>query len=194
MKKLIFTLVAIIAMAGASKAQEVALKWNPVALGVGAMNVGAEFSVAPNWTLSLDGSAVIFNPLKNMDDNSFHSNGWMATFEGRYYFNEAFRGHHLGVYLSGARFAEMTTGANWFKIFSGGADLTNASDVRAIMLGISYGYYIAIGEHFGLDIYVGGGILFGSHDNNNIQASNKKEYTTAKFNLSRAGIALSYKF
>ena len=52
MKKLLVSLMAVFAIANISVAQEAAIKWNPLYLGLGSVNLGIEFSVAPKWTLA----------------------------------------------------------------------------------------------------------------------------------------------
>ena len=79
MKKLLVSLMAVFAIANISVAQEAAIKWNPLYLGLGSVNLGIEFSVAPKWTLAFEGNAVIFtqsgfnfNCISVNDSSCFH--------------------------------------------------------------------------------------------------------------------------
>ena len=131
MKKLLVSLMAVFAIANISVAQEAAIKWNPLYLGLGSVNLGIEFSVAPKWTLAFEGNAVIFNPWQN-GDNSIYANGWTGTFEARWYTCEAFNGHHLGLYGTVGRFGEASSNFDLFnKIALGGHGATGATNVKA---------------------------------------------------------------
>ena len=164
MKKLLVSLMAVFAIANISVAQEAAIKWNPLYLGLGSVNLGIEFSVAPKWTLAFEGNAVIFNPWQN-GDNSIYANGWTGTFEARWYTCEAFNGHHLGLYGTVGRFGEASSNFDLFnKIALGGHGATGATNVKAAMLGLSYGYYLKLNHGWGLDFYVGGGILYAMYN------------------------------
>ena len=150
MKKLLVSLMAVFAIANISVAQEAAIKWNPLYLGLGSVNLGIEFSVAPKWTLAFEGNAVIFNPWQN-GDNSIYANGWTGTFEARWYTCEAFNGHHLGLYGTVGRFGEASSNFDLFnKIALGGHGATGATNVKAAMLGLSYGYYLKLNHGWGL--------------------------------------------
>ena len=138
MKKLLVSLMAVFAIANISVAQEAAIKWNPLYLGLGSVNLGIEFSVAPK-TLAFEGNAVIFNPWKN-GDNSIYANGWTGTFEARWYTCEAFNGHHLGLYGTVGRFGEAHSKMDLFNTIAfGGHGMNGATNVKAAMLGLSYG-------------------------------------------------------
>ena len=191
MKKLLVSLMAVFAIANISVAQEAAIKWNPLYLGLGLVNLGIEFSVAPKWTLAFEGNAVIFNPWQN-GDNSIYANGWTGTFEARWYTCEAFNGHHLGLYGTVGRFGEASSNFDLFnKIALGGHGATGATNVKAAMLGLSYGYYLKLNHGWGLDFYVGGGILYAMY---NTPGSTEVQKSGIKPSLSRLGVVLSYKF
>ncbi len=187
MKKLIVTLCAVVGFVSFTNAQEAAIKWNVLPAGVGAANFGVEFSVAPKWTLSLEGLGVIANPWKN-SDNSVYANGWMGTFEARYYTCEAFNGHHLGLYANVGRFGDVTMQSDLLKVFVGATGV-GKSNVKAGQLGLSYGYYWKLGHGWGLDAYVGGGIAYAEYND-----AGGKDNSGLKFALSRVGLAFSYKF
>lgn len=190
MKKLLVSLMAVFAIANISVAQEAAIKWNPLWLGLGSVNLGIEFSVAPKWTLAFEGNAVVFNPWKD-SKNSIYANGWTGTFEARYYLCEAFNGHHFGIYGTVGRFGEASSNFDIFnKISLGGYGQSGATNIKAGMLGLSYGYYLKLNHGWGLDFYVGGGILYAMYDKPDMKNIKSK----VKPSLSRLGVVLSYKF
>ena len=191
MKKLLISLVAMFAFANVSMAQEAAIKWNPLYLGMGSVNLGVEFSVAPKWTLAFEGTTVIWNPWKNCD-NSVYGNGWMGTFEARWYTCEAFNGHHLGLYGTVGRFGNAYSNFDLLNTLAlGGYGPNGANNLKVAMLGISYGYYLKLAHGWGLDFYIGGGILYGKWNN---PANGELVESGIKPALSRLGVVLSYKF
>lgn len=190
MKKLLISLMTVFAIANMSMAQEVALKWNPLYLGLGSMNLGAEFSVAPKWTLSIEGATVLFNPWSS-GENQIYANGWTGTFEARWYTCEAFNGHHFGLYGTIGRFGRASSNMDIFNQISlGGYGEGGATNVKVAMAGLSYGYYLKLDRGWGLDFYVGGGILYAKYDD----AAGNVQSTDIKPSLSRLGVVLSYKF
>ena len=190
MKKLLVSLMAVFAVANASFAQEAAIKWNPLYLGLGSVNLGIEFSVAPKWTLAFEGTDVFFNPWTN-GDNQIYANGWTATFEARWYTCEAFNGHHLGLYATAGRFGEAFSNVDIFnKICVGGYGENRVYNAKVAMLGLSYGYYLKLNHGWGLDFYVGGGVCYARA----VSANNVNLESDIKPSLSRLGIVLSYKF
>ncbi len=178
MKKLALLVLSLVAAVTVSNAQVCALKSNTLYLGIGAVNLGAEFSVAPQWTVDVSGTAVIFNPWKNVGDLGFYLNGWDAVVEGRYYLCKAFNGHHFGAFAEAARFGKT-------KVFSpyGGRVLEN---VQAAGLGVSYGYYFKLDSFWGIDATIGMGAALGRHD------ADRHHLTLLP--LPRAQVAVSYKF
>ena len=154
MKKLIVLVLSLVAAVSVSNAQVCALKSNALYLGIGAVNLGAEFSVAPQWTVDVSGTAVIFSPWKNVGDGLLYLNGWDAVAEARYYLCKAFNGHHFGGFLEAARFGDASA---HIKGLGNGADLRN---VKAGLVGVSYGYYFKLSTYWGIDtnIGIGGGL------------------------------------
>lgn len=200
MKKLLFSVIAIFAIASVSSAQEVALKWNALYVGAGALNVGAEFSVAPKWTISIEGAGVLYNFWdgfgKADPKNVLYANGWSGTLEVRWYTCEAFNGHHFGIYGTGARFGNVYSNMEFIKkaLFIGGDyddSMFHGTNVKAVFAGISYGYYWKMNHGWGLDFYVGAGMSYARFKHEGITGI---QDTGIKFGVSRAGIALSYKF
>ena len=179
MKKIAVLVLSLVAAVTVSNAQVCALKSNALWLGVGGLNLGAEFSVAPQWTVDVAGSVVLFNPWKNVGGKGegLYLNGWSGVVEGRYYLCRAFNGHHFGAFGQVARYGK---GGNVPVI----ADNVY-NNVKVAGLGVSYGYYFKLNTYWGIDTNVGIGMGLGSYEGR----PNWKLMP-----VGRAEVALSYKF
>lgn len=177
MKKIALLVLSLVAAVTVSNAQVCALKSNALWLGVGGVNLGAEFSVAPQWTVDLSGSIVLFSPWKNVGDSGLYLNGWSAVAEGRYYLCKAFNGHHFGAFGEIARYGK-----------GGGIPVVSPSiweNVKVAGLGVSYGYYFKLNTYWGIDTNIGIGAGLGTYEGR----------SNWKFMLiGRAQVSLSYKF
>lgn len=179
MKKLVVLALSLFAAVTVSNAQVCALKSNALYLGVGAVNLGAEFSVAPQWTVDVSGTAVIFSPWKNVGNIGLYLNGWDAVAEARYYLCKAFNGHHFGAFLEAARFGQASAPYP----FGSRTDMRN---IQAGGLGVSYGYYFKLNTYWGIDCTVGMGAALGRYE------GRADGWTVLP--LPRAQVAFSYKF
>lgn len=179
MKKLVVLALSLFAAVTVSNAQVCALKSNALYLGVGAVNLGAEFSVAPQWTVDVSGTAVIFSPWKNVGNTGLYLNGWDAVAEARYYLCKAFNGHHFGAFLEAARFGQASAPYP----FGSRTDMRN---IQAGGLGVSYGYYFKLNTYWGIDCTVGMGAALGRYE------GRADGWTVLP--LPRAQVAFSYKF
>lgn len=179
MKKLVVLALSLFAAVTVSNAQVCALKSNALYLGIGAVNLGAEFSVAPQWTVDVSGTAVIFSPWKNVGNTGLYLNGWDAVAEARYYLCKAFNGHHFGAFLEAARFGQASAPYP----FGSRTDMRN---IQAGGLGVSYGYYFKLNTYWGIDCTVGMGAALGRYEG-------RADGWTVLL-LPRAQVAFSYKF
>ena len=180
MKKIALLVLSLVAAVTVSNAQVCALKSNAIALGVGSVNLAAEFSVAPQVTVELSGMATIFSPWKNVG-NGLYLNGWSAVAEGRYYLCKAFNGHHFGAFGEIARY-----GAGKAPVVAPGPDYR--SNIKVAGLGVSYGYYFKLNTYWGIDTNIGLGGGLGTHDGRNGGKSWKF------MPLGRAQVSVCYKF
>lgn len=151
MKKIALLVISLVAAVTVSNAQVCALKSNALTLGIGSLSLGAEFSVAPQWTVDVSGMVTLFSPWKNAG-NGLYLNGWSGVVEGRYYLCKAFNGHHFGAFGQIARYGR-----------GGGMPLFVESvwnNVKVAALGVSYGYYFKLNTHWGIDtnVGIGGGL------------------------------------
>ena len=151
MKKIALLVISLVAAVTVSNAQVCALKSNALTLGIGSLSLGAEFSVAPQWTVDVSGMVTLFSPWKNVG-NGLYLNGWSGVVEGRYYLCKAFNGHHFGAFGQVARYGR-----------GGGMPLFVESvwnNVKVAAFGVSYGYYFKLNTHWGIDtnVGIGGGL------------------------------------
>ena len=179
MKKLVVLALSLFAAVTVSNAQVCALKSNALYLGIGAVNLGAEFSVAPQWTVDVSGTAVIFSPWKNVGETGLYLNGWDAVAEARYYLCKAFNGHHFGAFLEAARFGQASAPYPF-------GSRTDMKNIQAGGLGVSYGYYFKLNTYWGIDCTVGMGAALGRYE------GRADGWTVLP--LPRAQGAFSYKF
>lgn len=182
MKKLVVLALSLFAAVTVSNAQVCALKSNTLALGTGSINLAAEFSIAPQWTIDLSGMATIFSPWKNVggDGNGLYLNGWSAVAEGRYYLCRAFNGHHFGAFGEIARYGR---GGN---VPLAAKDMYN--NVKMIGIGVSYGYYFKLNTYWGIDTNIGVGPGLGTTDAHN----GGKDWVFKP--VGRAQVSVCYKF
>ncbi len=181
MKKLVVLALSLFAAVTVSNAQVCALKSNVLALGVGSVNVAAEFSIAPQWTIDLSGMGTIFSPWKNVG-KGVYLNGWSAVAEGRYYLCRAFNGHHFGAFGEIARY-----GDGKVPVVAPGPELR--SNVKLAGLGVSYGYYFKLNTYWGIDTNVGVGGALGTHADRLAQGKGWTVIPTF-----RAQVSVAYKF
>ena len=80
-------------------AQDIAIKTNLLYDISTTINLGAEFRLAPKWTLDLSAN---YNPFTFSDSKKWKH--WMAQPEVRYWLCESFNGHFFGLHLLGGQF------------------------------------------------------------------------------------------
>ena len=73
-------------------AQKIAVKTNLLYDVTTTLNLGAEFRVAPKWTIDLSGN---YNPFNLGNDRKMRH--WLVQPEVRYWFCEAFNGHFPSI-------------------------------------------------------------------------------------------------
>lgn len=80
-------------------AQKIAVKTNLLYDVTTTLNIGAEFRLAPKWTLDVSGN---YNPFKFGDDKKMKH--WLVQPEARYWLCEAFNGHFFALHALGGQF------------------------------------------------------------------------------------------
>ncbi len=141
-------------------AQEVAVKTNLLYDATLTVNLGAEVTVAPKWSIDLSGN---FNGWTL--DNGRRWKHWLVQPEARYWFCEATGGHFLGAHAIGGQynvghlsFAHDLLGYNFSSLRShryqgwfGG-------------LGLAYGYSWLLSRHWNIEAEIGLGWLYTKYD------------------------------
>ncbi|SIQ76084.1 Protein of unknown function [Chryseobacterium sp. RU37D] len=144
---------------GNLKAQEqdhktsIYLKGNALLLPIAVVNVGLEHQLSKKYTLQGD---VLISPWKLFAGHEFQY--YSASFEGRYYFDEAFKHWYLGANISTAVFKLQ----KW-NYWSGGTftnekgesfDYPNVYQKGfSIIFGITGGYQFKISDRWNIDLY-----------------------------------------
>lgn len=149
MKKFLLSLVAVVAIAGASQAQ-VAVKTDLAKWAVGMSNLQVEWGFANNWSATIDANYGAFG-YKNLE-----LDGWAAGAELRYYTCRVFKGHHFGLSGYYGQLDRLIDNKSWLDFGNDiSSDVLWRRDVHGYRIGLAYGYYFNISKHFGLDCSVG---------------------------------------
>ena len=165
-------------------AQKIAVKTNILYDVTTTLNIGAEFRVAPKWTIDLSGN---YNPFNLGNDRKMKH--WLVQPEARYWFCEAFNGHFLALHALAGQFnvADMDLG-----IFPSFKDYRYQGSMYGA--GIGYGYQFVLSKHWNLGLEIGAGWIrahYGQYDCPHCgewRGSDKKDY----FGLTKAAISLIY--
>lgn len=157
------TLISILLLCAASLgglAQKVALKTNLLYDATATINLGAELSLAPQWTLDVSGD---FNAWSKTDRKVWKH--WFIQPEARYWLCDKFQGSFFAAHAITGQF-NMGRINNSVKIL--GADFGRLSDFRyqgwMMGAGIAYGYALPIGRHFNIEGEIGIGVIHTKYD------------------------------
>ena len=95
MKRYILLIVSALFCFGViANAQNTVVKTNLLYWATTTPNVGVEFTLAPRWTLELEGG---YNPWTFNVEKNIKAKHFLVSPEARYWFCEAFHGHFLGL-------------------------------------------------------------------------------------------------
>ncbi|ACU08343.1 hypothetical protein FIC_01901 [Flavobacteriaceae bacterium 3519-10] len=164
MKKILFALaIAVGSMANAqlqdsTHQKQLYVKANTLFLPVGVLNAGLEYQVSKKMTVQAD---VFISPWKSFMGK--YAQMYMLGFDGRYYFNEAFKHFYVGANISAARY-KMQKYNYWSDgpyQYQENSPIYVTSDLYqdgyALFLGATVGYQWQLSENWNLDLYVGAG-------------------------------------
>ena len=161
MKKLISLSLICFSLISLAQKNETYIKANALFLPVGMLNVGIEHG----FTEHITGQADLFiSPWKSFAGK--HAQVYMLGFNGRYYFNEAFKKFYVGADVSVARFNIQKYGY-WndnFYVHKNGVVTPYINNNLyqkgySVMLGGIAGYQFTLGERWNLDLYLGLGTM-----------------------------------
>lgn len=137
-------------------AQKVAVKTNLLYDVTSTINLGAEFKVAPRWTLDISGN---LNAWTFSDNKKWKH--WALQPEARYWLCESFNGHFIGAHLVGGIYNM----GNWNTDFTFlGTDFSQMKDHRyegwLVGAGIAYGYQWMLARHWSIEAEIGVGYVY----------------------------------
>lgn len=161
MNRYIITLaLAVGALCGLrAQAQDFAVKTNLLYDATTTLNAGAEFVLAPKWSLDVSGN---FNPWTFSDGKRWKH--WMLQPEARYWFCNPFAGHFLGFHALGGQYNFGNLNLPSFL----GNDLKQLKDYRYqgwyAGLGVAYGYTWILNRHWNLEAEIGFGWVYTRYD------------------------------
>jgi len=134
-----------------SSAQSLVVKTNALYWATAAPNAGVEYSVAPRWTVGLDGG---YNPWTFDLEKNIKAKHFLVSPQVRYWFCESFLGHFVGL------------NANYTQYNIGGVPLFK--DARregwAVGTGLSYGCSWPISRCWNIEVDVGLGVWYSSYN------------------------------
>ena len=143
----------IIAVCGLpAYSQGIALKSNILSDAFLNINVGAEATIAPKWSVDL---TCDFNAW-TVDTHKWKH--WVVQPELRYWFCDPFAGHFIGAHLLGGQYniGNINNGINFL-----GTDFSRLSNERFqgwfVGAGIAYGFAWVLGRHWNIEAEIGFG-------------------------------------
>lgn len=167
-----------------ASAQKVAVKTNLLYDVTTTLNLGAEFRLAPKWTLDVSGN---YNPFHFKNDKKMKH--WLVQPEARYWLCEAFNGHFFALHALGGQFNVAGMDLGIFPSFK-----NNRYQGWMVGAGIGYGYQFVLGKHWNLGFEIGAGWIHADYDKYECphcgewKGSDKKDY----FGVTKAAVSLIY--
>lgn len=136
------------------------VKANALFLPIGILNAGLEYQI--NKKITVQGE-VFISPWKSFAGK--YAQVYMLGFEGRYYFNEAFKHFYVGANISAARYIiqKYTYWNNRPTQYTPESPIYINSDLYqdgfAFMLGGTVGYQFQLSDRWNMDLYLGAGTV-----------------------------------
>lgn len=150
-KPIIAGLLLIVFLGLHTSARDVAIKTNLLYDATLTANLGAEFAVAPRWSVDISGN---YNGWSFSDGKRWKH--WLVQPEGRYWFCEAIGGHFAGFHLLGGQYnighvdlPFSFLGTHFFKLEH------NRYQGWFAGAGIAYGYSWILGRHWNIEAEIG---------------------------------------
>lgn len=176
-----------------AKGQQVAVKTNVLYDALLNVNVGAEFGLAPRWTLDVSGNLNMWT--LSHDRRWKH---WLLQPEARYWFCDRFSGHFLGFHAHGGQYnaGGLKNGISFL-----GSDFSALSDTRYqgwfVGAGVAYGYTWILGRHWNFELEIGVGYAYTRYDRFRCAGCGKKIETDRPHHYvgpTKAAVNLVYVF
>ncbi|MGC4129694.1 MAG: DUF3575 domain-containing protein [Bergeyella sp.] len=203
-KLLLFSFLAVSLFFQAQKKDSVQskttyIKANALFLPVGILNAGIETQLSEKYTFQTD---VFISPWKSFAGHEAQI--YMIGFEGRYYFNKAFKHWYIGADFSTARFILQKW--NYWKDgsyqYKENSPVYNKSDLYqdgyTFIFGASAGYQFEVNEKWNIDLYLGVGssqdFYKGYHRELGIRYDTDRNWNrSGEWIPYRGGVMISYK-
>lgn len=163
-----------------------AVKTNLLYLATTTLNVGAEFGLAPKWTLDV---AAGLNPW-DLNERNGGIRHWLVQPEVRYWFCQRFEKHFLGLHGIGGQFQVMDINLHPF-----GRDLTGKRyDGWGAGAGLSYGYHLPVSKRWAMEFTAGAGYVYLEYDRYDCGECDRLTGSKVRhwFGPTKAGISLIY--
>ena len=178
------------------------IKANALFLPIGVLNAGIETQLSEKYTLQGD---IFISPWKSFTGK--YAQIYMMGFEGRYYFNQAFKHWYVGANISAATYKLQKW--NYWKDgnfqLEEGSPIYNKSDLYqegfTFMIGATVGYQFQLSENWNMDLYIGGGssqdFYEGYHKTLGVRydkpEGDNRRNRSGEFIPYRGGVMISYK-
>ncbi len=176
------------------------IKANALFLPLGMLNAGVETQLSNKFTFQGD---IFISPWKSFMKHEAQI--YMIGFEGRYYFNEAFKHWYVGANISAARFVLQKWGY-WSDEpyqYAEGEPIYVKSDLYQegfnFIIGASGGYQFVVNDKWNIDLYLGIGssqdFYKGFHRDLGVRYDdpNRKWNRSGEWIPYRGGVMISYK-
>ena len=156
MKKNIILIILSTIIFSSAYSQKIGIKTNLLYDATSTINLGAEYCIAPRWTIDL---SLNYNPWTLNKDTNRKIKHYLIQPEGRYWLCSEFYGHFFGANLAFAQY-----NVSGIKIpFVKGSE-NNRYEGIAAMAGLSYGYAVTLGGRWNLEATLGLGIAYRRSD------------------------------
>ena len=141
-------------------AQKFGVKTNIFWDALSTISVGAEYGIAPRWTIDVSGN---YNNWNRSHDRRWKH--WLVQPEARYWLCEKFSGHFFGLHAHGGQF-NISNLDNGIKFL--GTDFSKLSDERYqgwfTGVGLGYGYSWILSKHWNFEVEIGIGYSYTKYD------------------------------
>ena len=206
MKKLLLLIVISFAILSNAQSQDslttkkLYVKANALFLPIGMLNAGVEYQLNEKWTLQGD---VFISPWKSFAGK--YAQVYMIGFDGRYYFNEAFKHWYIGGNISFSRY--IIQKYNYWNDnnyqYTPESPIYKTSDLYqdgfSFIFGASGGYQFVVNDKWNIDLYLGIGssqdFYKGFHRDLGVRYDdpNRKWNRSGEWIPYRGGVMISYK-
>lgn len=177
---------------GFSPSGKYAVKTNILYDFTGTINLGLEYSVAPQWTVD-----VSFNINQWNVYNGCQLKHFLIQPEGRYWLSQSYKGHFVGAHVHYALF-DMGNVQNGIKFL--GTNFSSLTKHRfdgwLLGLGVGYGYVFNIYDNLNLELEIGLGYAYLEYDKYHF-STNTPIYKAGNHNywgITKLNVGLSYLF